>query len=158
MRPETTISLAQDQTLESGEEGEEKTYWSDASTWKQVVGADSVTAYVDVLSVSSNAKLRIVGQWSLDGKNWTDFASDLSPSGGITSTGSAEYYYAGGVHAFEFGPYVRFGAAVSASSGSAQEKVRAVLLIAVDLPGADPTLSGPSSPTYRLPIRSRRSS
>ena len=125
----TVIHIISDATIKSGPAGEIRYTWSPESTWRQSLGANSVLTYIDVVTISSDAELKVQGQWSLDGRNWTDFGDDLESS--VTAVGAQQPYYAGGVNAFEFGPYVRYGVSIADRTSGTEESARCTVSVVV---------------------------
>lgn len=141
----TVINLIQDDTLQSETNGVKKYYWTDPGSWHLSAGAQSIRVYVDITTVDSNSRLIVNGQYSIDGRNWVDFASLLNPGTGLGAAGRTLFYYAGGPGGEEFGPFVRYGMSVEASSGSEQKNVRLTLSIVVHgIPSMASTAAGGS--------------
>lgn len=125
------IPIVSDRTITSGSTGEERIIWTEPSTWQSSVGAVAVLLYLSVLAVSTDAELKVRGQWSLDGKNWKDFDQYLKSSLSAATITDERLYYAGGVHGFEFGPYVRYGVSIADRTSGVEESARLTATIVV---------------------------
>lgn len=127
-----TIAMIQDDTLDSGPDGESMTYWSTPGLYNALAGSRAVRMQMEIVSISTNTVVAVVGQWSLDGRNWTNFGAAVSAPNIMTSTGSYDSYYSGGAAGKEFSAYVRFGIAVAASSGTDLVSARATTTLFVE--------------------------
>lgn len=115
-----TITLARDSDLETLPDGGAQIYWSNQATWGMCAGAAGVRLQATVLAVTDNTTGQVIGQWSTDGRTWTDFVGpvdgevepgNLEPSNGVQSTRQ----YAG--LPWEMAAFVRFGIRVARSTG-----------------------------------------
>ncbi len=132
---QTIITLAKDADLESLPNGAPQIYWTNPSTWGLCAGAAGVRLQATILQVTSapvtgtpDTSLRIIGQWSPDGRSWTDLLGSLDGSSGPQALNPAslgglfQNQYAGAP--YEMAPFVRFGIEVSREGGR-QGRVRA---------------------------------
>ena len=125
------IILARDQDFLSLRSGGAEIYWTPPQSYGSVIGARGLRLFLTVVSITANSKLRIIGQWSVDGKNWTDFSTAIN---GLDNTGSADITaattlaidYAADFK--EFTPYVRFGISIE-NTGSVQSQARVTAAI-----------------------------
>lgn len=138
--PQQIISLARDADLESLPNGAPQIYWTDPSTWGMCAGAAGVRMQGTILQVTispeggADTYIGLIGQWSTDGRSWTDFLSTVDGQVGpqLLQPGSAgsvfHAQYAGAP--YEMAPFVRFGAQV-ARDGDRQGRVRCSVDIVV---------------------------
>lgn len=130
-----SIPIISDETIYSGPGGEQLYTWSSQATWRQALGSGAVRTYVSVVAVSSDPVVTVVGQWSLDGRNWTPFDQVLTQPATITAVGNSIGYYAGNSFAYEFGPFVRFGVGIADGTSGTQEYARCTVTLVLDGPG-----------------------
>jgi hypothetical protein len=109
-----SIAIARDSDLETLPDGGAQIYWSNQATWGMSAGAAGVRMQVLILATTANTFASIIGQWSIDGRTWTDFElpidgqdpdtmDPLSPTNGQVS----HRQYAG--PPWEMAPFVRYG-------------------------------------------------
>jgi len=147
--PQQIISLARDADLESFPNGAPQIYWTDPSTWGMCAGAAGVRVQATVLQLTvsptstADTYMGLLGQWSTDGRSWTDFVSSVDGQVGPQllqpdSAGTMFHaQYAGAP--YEMAPFVRFGAVV-ARDGERQGRVRCSIDFVV-LESLDATLT-----------------
>jgi hypothetical protein len=114
-------------------------------------GAAGVRMQATVLAVTDNTTGQVIGQWSTDGRTWTDFAGpidgeveldDLEPSNGVQSARQ----YAG--LPWEMAAYVRFGLRVARSTGGqGRLRISCDLIVLDALDGAHLVLADNSAVT-----------
>jgi hypothetical protein len=113
--PLALITLAQDQDLESLPSSAPQIYWTNASLSEGCSGAFQLMVQAELLQLTEVDSVRLIGQWSVDGRSWHDFYSyldgELADSPGWTSTGTKVFLYGGLPQ--EYAPYVRFGIQVT---------------------------------------------
>lgn len=113
--PLALVTLADDQLLDSLPDGAPQLYWTQAALGEGCVGALQLMVQAELLILSEIDGVRLIGQWSADGRSWNDFYAPLdgeaAGSDGWTTPGTKVVFYGGLPH--EFAPYVRFGLQVT---------------------------------------------
>jgi hypothetical protein len=124
------IALASNTVLQSQFNGAAQIFWSPASTYGAVAGAQVLALFLSIQSVSgTNPKFRVVGQWSLDGESWAWFARDLT-SARTALVDPMSDRYVGKPFGVEFAAFVRFGIMVESTTlaGQVQGRVSAQII------------------------------
>lgn len=123
--PLAVVSLANDSDLESLPDGTPEIYWTSGPAQQEGSGAVQMMLQAEVLARTNVTKLRFVGQWSVDGRTWYDFADAFdglpSDSAGPLAGTCLVFPYTG--TPAEYAPYQRFGIAVTGdplASGAAR--------------------------------------
>ena len=166
--PLAVITLAQDQELESLPSGSAQIYWSQASQTQECSGGVQMLVQAEILSLQppTQCSVRLLGQWSVDGRTWHDFYSpldgDTADGSGWTTHGNKIFYYGGLPQ--EYAPFVRFGLMVASSTtDQARARLSASVTIlpwamAASVTMATNVLINADTPTYAyVPIANFRS-
>lgn len=121
-------------------------HWAPKSTWDAASGARIVRTWGQIESATDTAQVKLVAQTSVDGKTWFDV---FQPDGTTIANLLGDTLTRGGeeiTHAFlpdsiAWGPYVRFGVEISATTGDDGQPFARVSI------AAEPLRCGPVSAT-----------
>ncbi len=110
------IVLVADETRVSNADGKPNIVWTDA--FGDFAASTGIRLFINVLSVTRSAAVRVFAQWSTDKRTWVDFLYSID--GIATGVGSGQQLSIDYAAMFaEFAPWVRFGIQVIGDVGGA---------------------------------------
>jgi|GEM_PF-4869239 len=122
--PATMIRVMREQNIASksgaaSSSASQETFYTDETTWDVGRNTTKVKAFYNVHSIDGSGEMQLTGQWSLDGVNWKDFASEIFTAVSYKGMGSAEYNTTA-----DFGPKVRYGLQLKNNGGTSVQSAQ----------------------------------